>query len=163
MFKNELHIDACMFIPFKIGEGHTWKEIFTIATLSIMQHTLQLIAHINYLTFKALQYSKWNLWGRKFCSNFAQRETLTNVHPAAAEAPKLRRCSVQSFCNILLLGHHHQPPTTSGTCNCNCCCYCYYCCYWSTTNHQWNMQLAQKTDIFQSCSALLCSSDWASA
>ena len=114
MFKNELHIDACMFIPFRIGRAHTWKE-----NCHIVDHAayLQLIAHINYLTFKALQYSKWNLWGRKFCSNFAQRETLTNVHPAAAEAPKLRRCSVQSFCNILLLGHHHQPPTTSGTCN----------------------------------------------
>ena len=101
---------------FQNWSSPSMERIFTIATLSIMQHTSQLIAHINYLTFKALQYSKWNLWGRKFCSNFAQRETLTNVHPAAAEAPKLRRCSVQSFCNILLLGHHHQPPVEHATC-----------------------------------------------
>ena len=118
MFKNELHIDACMFIPFKIGQAQVWKEFLQLPhcrSCSIL--TINCTHQLFDFKDSVVKYSKWNLWGRKFCSNFAQRETLTNVHPAAAEAPKLRRCSVQSFCNILLLGHHHQPPTTSGTCN----------------------------------------------
>ena len=51
---------------------------------------------------------------QKFCTTFAQRETLTNVHPAAAAAVARKLCNFFSFA--------FHPQTSVATITYCCCC-----------------------------------------
>ena len=60
------------------------------------------------------KYLEWNLLWYNFCTNFAQRETLTNVHPAATAAVARKLCNFFSFAF-----HLHTSVATTTYC---CCC-----------------------------------------
>lgn len=90
-----------------------WKQLTASKRYGLVW-VEQLKMKTNWLALGYPKYLEWNLLWYNFCTNFAQRETLTNVHPAATAAV------ARKLCNFFSFAFHPQTSVATTTY----CCYC---------------------------------------
>ena len=91
-----------------------WKQLTALKEYDLAWVGEQLKMKTNWLALGYPKYLEWNLLWYNFCTNFAQRETLTNVHPAATAAVARKLCNFFSFA--------FHPQTSVATTTYCCCC-----------------------------------------